>query len=99
MAAARDKSDRGVLGTMLDDRIMFMPDAANQRYTLTLRIAFDRLLSTVIPEWKGRLQEMGTSSTGSDHEWIAKFEGFQPVRAAWRRVTARSSRQSASQFP
>ena len=41
----------------LDDRIVFAPDAARHRYTLTVPIAFDRVLITVVPEWKGQLQE------------------------------------------
>jgi len=29
-------------------------------------IAFDRMLSTVVPEWKGQLQELLASPTGLD---------------------------------
>jgi hypothetical protein len=57
---------RGVLGTVLDDRIVFAPDAAHHRYTLTLPIAFDRMLSTVVPEWKGQLQELLASPSGME---------------------------------
>jgi hypothetical protein len=49
---------------VLDDRIVFAPDAARHRYTLTVPIAFDRMLSTVVPEWKGQLQKLLASPTG-----------------------------------
>ena len=54
---------RGLLDLALSDRIRFTPDAAHRRYELAIPIAFDRLLTAVVPELAG-VQEMVTSPTG-----------------------------------
>ena len=40
------------------------------------------LLSGVIPGVATALSQNGSSPTETDHEWIAKFEGFHGVRDA-----------------
>jgi hypothetical protein len=54
---------RGVLDEVLADRIGFTPNVEQRRYTLTIPIAFDRVLSCVVPEARV-LQDMVTSPTG-----------------------------------
>ena len=41
---------RGVLDGVLGDRIQFTPDEQRRRYRLTMPIAFDRVLSCVLPD-------------------------------------------------
>jgi hypothetical protein len=41
---------RGVLDGVLADRIRFTPNVERRRYTLTIPIAFNRVLSCVLPE-------------------------------------------------
>jgi site-specific DNA recombinase len=55
---------RGVLDTVLADRIVFIPDVAHRRYALRIPIAFDRVLAAVVPELRMGLQDTVASPTG-----------------------------------
>jgi hypothetical protein len=46
---------RAVLDGILADRIRFEPDGEHRQYRLTLPLAYDRILATVVPEF-GNLQ-------------------------------------------
>lgn len=56
---------RAVLDVVLADRIVFRPRTAERRYELTVPIAFDRVLTAVVPEFSRlRLQDSVASPTG-----------------------------------
>ncbi len=72
---------RGVLDGVLADRICFTPDRAKHRYTLTLPIAFDRVMMAALPELGGRLQETVASPRGTADGWQLDVEGFSDLAA------------------
>jgi hypothetical protein len=53
---------RGVLDGVLSDRIRFAPDVDQHRYTLTIPVAFDRILIAVVPEFAGLTRNDGVPS-------------------------------------
>lgn len=55
---------RSVLDGVLADRIRFTPDREQHRYTLTLPIAFDRVITAALPELGAGLQETMASPRG-----------------------------------
>ena len=67
---------RGVVDTILADRIRFDADSTQRRYRLTLPIAFDRLLTAVVPEWGTGLQ---VSFLSHRYFGLASPTGFEPV--------------------
>jgi hypothetical protein len=62
---------RPIVSSLLKTRVTYTPGPAPKQWTCrgegTRAGLFEKLICSV----------GGTSPTGSDHEWIAKFEGFR----------------------
>jgi len=70
----------GVLDTVLADRIRFAPDPEHRGYTLTLPVAFDRVLSCVLANSAG-LPVMLASLTPPSWNQVAGFlESMRQLR-------------------
>jgi hypothetical protein len=67
---------RGVLDTVLADRIRCEPDTKRRRcYRLIIPLAFDRVLADVVPEWRGGLQKKNSGVPNGDRTWWTRFVG------------------------
>jgi hypothetical protein len=64
---------------VLADRIRFTPDRARRRYTLTLPIAFDRVMLAALPELGTGLQETVASPRGTVHILRPEYRLFLPA--------------------
>jgi hypothetical protein len=67
---------RDVLDGALADRIKFTPDSATRQFTLTMPLAFGRVLERVVPELRGGLQESMASPTGFGIDYQPEFQGI-----------------------
>jgi site-specific DNA recombinase len=67
---------RAIVATLLDGRVTIAPTGQPKQWRLTGRATFAGLFERLI-------FPVGMASPAeTDREWIAKFEGFQPARAA-----------------
>jgi len=83
---------RGLLDLALIDRIRFTPNPTRRRYELTIPIAFDRLLSAIVPEFQGGLQEMMASPNGIGFSYQPDFNGIWVIRPEGGVDSAQSAR-------
>jgi hypothetical protein len=72
---------------VLWDRILFDADLERRRYHLTVPVAFDRVLSVVVPEWGSHLQET-----------VAFPPGFEPVFWSWKDFPAYDSQRKEYRY-